>query len=181
EKKDSKAEFGRNHVVSDAFEPGSAFKVFLMSAALDQSMVREHDRIYCEGGKCLLAGHSIKDVHPYGWLTMQEVIKYSSNIAAAKIALRIGSEKYARYIHDFGFGSLSGIDLPGEFKGLVRPQRRWRPIDLATTGFGQSIGVTALQLSNAIAVIAGGGQYGGGTIASDILDSQGSSVRQLQS
>jgi cell division protein FtsI (penicillin-binding protein 3) len=181
EKKDSKEEFGRNHVVSDAFEPGSAFKVFLMSAALDQKLVRESDRIYCEGGKCLLAGHSIKDVHPYGWLTMQEVIKYSSNIAAAKIALRIGSEKYASYIHDFGFGSLSGIDLPGEFKGLVRPQKRWRPIDLATTGFGQSIGVTALQLSNAIAVIAGGGEYGPPIIASDVLDAEGRSVRQFQS
>jgi len=181
EKKDSKEGFARNHVVSDAFEPGSTFKVFLMSAALDQSMVREHDRIYCEGGKCLLAGHSIKDVHPYGWLTMQEVIKYSSNIAAAKIALRVGSEKYGRYIHDFGFGSLSGIDLPGEFRGLVRPQKRWRPIDLATTGFGQSIGVTAPQLTNAVAVIAGGGEYGPPLIVSNVLDAEGKSVRQLQS
>ena len=120
----------------------------------------------------MLAGHSIKDVHPYGWLTMQEVIKYSSNIGAAKIALRFGSERYSRYIHEFGFGSLSGIDLPGEFKGLVRPQKRWRPIDLATTGFGQSIGVTSLQLTNAVAVIACGGEYGSPIIASDILDSR---------
>jgi cell division protein FtsI (penicillin-binding protein 3) len=180
-KKDPKEEFGRNHVISDAFEPGSAFKVFLMSAALDQNMVRENDRIYCEGGKCLLAGHSIKDVHPHGWLTMQEVIKYSSNIGAAKIALRFGSEKYARYIHDFGFGSLCGIDLPGESKGLVRPQKRWRTIDLATTGFGQSIGVTSLQLTNAVAVIAGGGEYGPPIIASDVLDAEGRSVKQFQS
>ena len=173
--------FGRNHTISDAFEPGSTFKVFLMSAALDQNMVREHDRIYCECGKCMLAGHSIKDVHPHGWLTMEEVIKYSSNIGAAKIALRFGSEKFARYINDFGFGSLCGIDLPGEFKGLVRPQKRWRPIDLATTGFGQSIGVTSLQLTNAVAVIAGGGQYGRRIIASTILDAEGRSVKQFQS
>jgi cell division protein FtsI (penicillin-binding protein 3) len=181
EKKGSKEELGRNHVISDAFEPGSTFKVFLMSAALDQNMVREQDRIYCEAGKCMLAGHSIKDVHPYGWLTMQEVIKYSSNIAAAKIALRFGSEKYARYIHDFGFGSLSEIGLPGEFKGLVRPQKRWRPIDLATTGFGQSIGVTSLQLTNAVAVIAGGGEYGPPIIASTVLDAEGRPLRQFQS
>ena len=129
----------------------------------------------------MLAGHSIKDVHPHGWLTMQEVIKYSSNIGAAKIALRFGSEKYARYIHDFGFGSLCGIDLPGEFKGLVRPQKRWRPIDLATTGFGQSIGVTSLQLTNAVAVIAGGGEYGPPIIASTVLDAEGRSVKQFQS
>ncbi|MGA2403779.1 MAG: penicillin-binding protein 2, partial [Syntrophobacteraceae bacterium] len=181
EKKDPKEELGRNHVISDAYEPGSAFKVFLMSAALDQNIVRERDRIYCEGGRCSLAGHSIKDVHPYGWLTMQEVIKYSSNIAAAKIALHMGAEKYSRYIHDFGFGSLTGITLPGEFKGIVRPQKRWRPIDLATTGFGQSIGVTSLQLNNAIAVIATGGQFGSPIIASNILDSQGRSIREFQS
>ncbi len=112
---------------------------------------------------------------------MQEVIKYSSNIGAAKIALHMGSEKYSRYIHDFGFGSLTGIELPGEFKGLVRPQKRWRPIDLATTGFGQSIGVTSLQLTNAIAVIASGGEYGPPIIASNVLDSQGRSIREFQS
>ena len=109
------------------------------------------------------------------------MIKYSSNIGAAKIALHMGSEKYSRYIHDFGFGSLTGIALPGEFKGLLRPQKRWRLIDLATTGFGQSIGVTTLQITNAIAVIANGGQYGGPVIASDILDSQGTSIEQIKS
>jgi cell division protein FtsI (penicillin-binding protein 3) len=181
EKKDPKEELGRDHAISDAFEPGSTFKVFLMSAALDQNLVKEHDRVNCEGGKCVLAGHCIKDVHGHGWLTMQEVIKYSSNIGAAKIALHVGAERYARYIHDFGFGSISGIDLPGEFKGLVRPQKHWRPIDLAVTGFGQSIGVTSLQLSNAIAVIACGGEFGQPLIASNILDGQGRSIKQFQS
>jgi len=181
EKKDSKDEIGRDHAISDAFEPGSTFKVFLMSAALDQNMVRINDRINCEGGKCMLAGHLINDVHGHGWLTVQEVIKYSSNIGAAKIALHLGSEKYSRYIHDFGFGSLTGIDLPGEFKGLVRPQKRWRPIDLAVTGFGQSIGVTPLQLTNAIAVIACGGEYGTPIIAGNVLDGQGRSIREIQS
>ena len=109
-----------------------------MSAALNENMVRERDRLYCEGGKCNLAGHLIKDVHPYGWLTMPEVIKYSSNIGAAKIALHIGGERYSRYIQAFGFGSLTGIQFPGEVKGLVSPLKKWRPIDLAITGFGQS-------------------------------------------
>jgi cell division protein FtsI (penicillin-binding protein 3) len=181
EKKDPNEEIGRDHAISDAYEPGSTFKVFLMSAALDQNVVREHDKINCEGGSCMLAGHTIKDVHGHGWLTMQEVIKYSSNIGAAKIALHIGSEKYSRYIHDFGFGSLTGIDLPGEFKGLVRPQKKWRPIDLAVTGFGQSIGVTTLQLTNAVAVIACGGEYGSPIIASDVLDGEGRSIKQFQS
>jgi cell division protein FtsI (penicillin-binding protein 3) len=180
-KKDPKEEIGRNHATADAFEPGSTFKVFLMSAALDQNLVRERDRIYCEGGRCTLAGHSIKDVHPYGWLTMPEVIKFSSNIGAAKIALHVGVERYARYIHGFGFGSLTGIQLPGEFKGLVRRQKRWKPIDLATTGFGQSIGVTSIQLNNAIAVLASGGQYGSPIIATNIVDSEGRSIKEFQS
>ncbi len=180
EKKDPKEELGRNHAISDAYEPGSTFKVFLMSGALDQNLVRQNDKIFCENGLFKLASHSIKDVHPHGWITMQEVIKYSSNIGAAKIALHMGSEKYSQYIHEFGFGSLTGIALPGEFKGLVRAPKRWRPIDLATTGFGQSIGVTTLQITNAVAVIANGGQYGGPIIASDILDSQGSSIEQIK-
>jgi len=180
EKKDPKEEIARNHAISDAFEPGSTFKVFLMSAALDQNLVRERDRIYCEAGRCTLAGHSIKDVHPFGWLTMPEVIKFSSNIAAAKIALHVGAEKYSRYIHDFGFGSLTGVNLPGEFKGLVRPAKRWKPIDLATTGFGQSIGVTGLQLTNAVAVLASGGQCGSPTIVTNILDSQGQSIKEFK-
>ncbi len=181
EKKDPKEELGRNHAISDAFEPGSTFKVFLMSAALDQGMVRPVDRIYCEGGRAILAGHSIKDVHTFGWLTMPEVIKYSSNIGAAKIALHVGAEKYGRYIHDFGFGAPTGIDLPGEFKGLLRPTKKWRPIDLAVTGFGQSIGVTSIQLTNAVAILANGGQYCPPIIAGNIVDSQGQSIKQFQS
>ena len=124
EKKDPKEELGRNHAISDAYEPGSTFKVFLMSGALDQNLVRQNDRIFCENGSYKLASHTIKDVHPHGWITMQEVIKYSSNIGAAKIALHMGSEKYSHYIHDFGFGSLTGITLPGEFKGLVTTAKK---------------------------------------------------------
>ncbi|MHC1729765.1 MAG: peptidoglycan D,D-transpeptidase FtsI family protein [Syntrophobacteraceae bacterium] len=177
DKKD--AQLWRNRTVADAFEPGSTFKVFLMSAALEESMVRERDRIYCENGKCKLAGHLIKDVHPYGWLTMPEVIQHSSNIAAAKIALHVGSEKYYRYIKGFGFGALSGIQLPGELKGILRPYKRWRPIDLATTGFGQSLGVTSLQLTNAVATIANGGEYNQPTIARQILNSEGKPAREF--
>jgi len=140
----------RNRSITDSFEPGSTFKVFLMSAAMEEGVVKERDRVFCENGKCMLAGHTINDTHPYGWLTVPEVIKYSSNIAASKIALQLGGERYFRYIQAFGFGSLTGINLPGEVKGLVRNGKKWRPIDLATTGFGQSIGVTALQLTQAI-------------------------------
>jgi len=149
----------RNRAITDAFEPGSTFKVFLMGAALEEKVVTVNDRIFCDNGRGRVAGHTIRDVRPHGWLTVPEVIKYSSNIAASKIALELGREKYAGYIRSFGFGSPTNIDLPGEIKGLVRPEGKWRPIDLATTGFGQSIGVTALQLTVGIACIANGGEF----------------------
>jgi cell division protein FtsI (penicillin-binding protein 3) len=143
-----------------------------MSGALEEGVVKERDRIFCENGKIQLHGHTINDVHPYGWLSIPEVIKYSSNIAASKIALQMGNERYYRYIRGFGFGSRTGISLPGEVRGLVRPGKRWRPIDLATTGFGQSIGVTSLQLTTGMACLANGGEIGQPSIVREIIDGQ---------
>lgn len=173
------ADAWRNRIITDSFEPGSTFKVFLMSAALEEGVVREHDRIFCENGKAKIAGHMINDTHPYGWLSMPEVIKYSSNIGASKIALQLGNERYYKYIKAFGFGSSTGIELPGEVKGLVRPGKKWRPIDLATTGFGQSIGVTSMQLTAAVAAIANGGEYVQPSIVKAIVDSEGNPVKEL--
>jgi cell division protein FtsI (penicillin-binding protein 3) len=167
----------RNRAITDYFEPGSTFKVFLVSAALQEGTIREKDKVYCEKGRCVLAGHTINDVHPYGWLTVPDVIKHSSNIAASKMALQLGSERYHRYIKAFGFGELTGVQLPGEAKGQVRSWKKWRPIDLATTGFGQSIGVTALQLSQGIACIANGGQWVAPEIALEIVDVDGQTVK----
>ncbi len=168
----SSADAWRNRTITDSFEPGSTFKIFLMSAALEEGVVKERDRIFCENGKIHLHGHTINDVHPYGWLTIPEVIKYSSNIAASKIALQLGNERYYRYIRGFGFGGRTGINLPGEVRGLVRPGKRWRPIDLATTGFGQSIGVTSLQLTTGMACLANGGEIGQPVVVKEIIDGQ---------
>jgi cell division protein FtsI (penicillin-binding protein 3) len=168
----SSADAWRNRTITDSFEPGSVFKIFLMSGALEEGVVKERDRIFCENGKVHLCGHTINDVHPYGWLTIPEVIKYSSNIAASKIALQLGNERYYRYIRGFGFGVRTGVSLPGEVRGLVRPGKRWRPIDLATTGFGQSIGVTSLQLTAGMACLAKGGEIGQPTIVKQIIDNQ---------
>ncbi|MDY0040523.1 MAG: penicillin-binding protein [Desulforhabdus sp.] len=173
------ADSWRNRAITDSFEPGSTFKVFLVTAALEEGAIKTGQKIFCENGKYRVARHTINDVHPYGWLTIPEVIKYSSNIAASKIALELGSERYSKYISDFGFGVASGISLPGEAKGLVRPWEKWRPMDLAATGFGQAIGVTALQLTMAIAAIANGGVYGQPVIAKEVVDSEGEPVRQF--
>lgn len=147
----------RNRAITDLFEPGSTFKIFLTAAALDQGIVRATDRIYCEDGLYRLAGHTIHDVHAHGWLSISDILKVSSNIGASKLAIQLGAEKFHRYIQLFGFGRRSGIGLAGEAPGLVRPWSDWQPIDLAASGFGQSIAVTALQLSCAVAVVANGG------------------------
>ena len=174
-----KADQWRNRAITDYFEPGSTFKVFLVGAALQEGRIRERDKIFCENGKCMLAGHTINDVHPYGWLTLPDVIKHSSNIAASKIALQLGSERYFHYIRGFGFGDFTGINLPGESKGQVRHWKKWQPIDLATTGFGQSIGVTALQLTLATSCLANGGELNPARIAHEITDAQGQTVKAI--
>ncbi len=171
----------RNRAITDAFEPGSTFKVFLMGAALEEKVVTVADRIFCENGRARIAGHNIKDTHPYGWLTMSEVIKYSSNIASSKIALELGRERYGRYIRSFGFGALTNVELPGEIRGLLRPEESWRPIDLATTGFGQSIGVTALQLTVGAACIANGGVFAEPVLVRHYLDPDGNVTQSFQS
>jgi len=169
----------RNRAITDSFEPGSTFKVFLMTAALQEGIVKTTDKIFCENGKFRVASHTVNDVHPYGWLTIPEVIKYSSNIAASKLALELGGERYAKYIRNFGFGVATGIGLPGEVKGLVRPWEKWKPMDVAATGFGQAIGVTTLQLTMAVAAIANGGIYGQPLIAKEVVDSEGEPIRQF--
>ena len=173
------ADSWRNRAITDAFEPGSTFKVFLVTAALEEGVIKTSEKIFCENGNYRVARHTINDVHPYGWLTIPEVIKYSSNIAASKIALELGSERYAKYISNFGFGVTTGISLPGEAKGLVRSWEKWRPIDLAATGFGQAIGVTAIQLAMATAAISNGGVYGQPLIAKEVVDAKGDPVRQF--
>lgn len=155
----SASEDWRNRAITDLFEPGSTFKVFLYAAAIDQGIVRETDRFFCENGSYRLARNTIHDVHPHGWLTVPEMLMVSSNVGAAKLATKLGAQSFHQYIQAFGFGQKSGIGLTGEAQGLVRPWSEWRPIDLAVTGFGQSIGVTALQLSSAVATIARGGVW----------------------
>lgn len=175
------ADSWRNRIVTDSFEPGSTFKVFLMAAALDQNVVKEKDRVFCENGKVTLARNVINDVHPYGWLTMQEVIQKSSNIGASKIALQLGNERYYKYLKLFGFGTETGVCLPGEVNGLLRHHKKWRPIDLATVGFGQGINVTPLQLTLGIACLANGGQIRQPLIARDLVDCKGQPVHQFGS
>lgn len=147
----------RNRAVTDSYEPGSTFKAFLIAAALEAGVLSPEDSIYCEEGEYRIGGHVIHDVHPHGWLTVPEILKYSSNICVAKISQMLGRKAWYEAIRRFGFGALTEIDLPFESAGLVRPPEEWHPIDEATSAFGQGLSVSPIQLVRAMAAIANGG------------------------
>jgi len=170
----------RNRAITDVFEPGSIFKVFLASAALEEKVVKKHDIFFCQNGSYTISNKTIRDVKKYGWLSLEHIIKYSSNIGAAKIAQRVGSEKLYHYIREFGFGNKTGIDLPGEAKGIVRPYRTWSNVGLANIAFGQGIAVTSVQLIAAISSIANGGNLLKPYVVDRIVDPKGKVVKQSQ-
>jgi len=151
------AEQRRNRAVTDSFEPGSTFKTILAAAALEEEIVGKEDLFYCEMGKYPFAGRTIHDTHPYGWLSFAKILQVSSNIGFTKIAEKVKKERYFKYIEKFGFGKVTGIDVPGEASGLLRKSEKWSAIDLATHAFGQGISTTPLQLVMAYAAIANGG------------------------
>lgn len=152
------AESRRNRTIADAYEPGSTFKAILAAAAIEAGVVSASDPIFCENGRYRIGGRVIRDAHPHGTLSFADVIAQSSNICSAKVAERLGDVRFAAAIERFGFGQPTGIDLPAEAAGLVRPLESWRRINLATIAFGQGIAVTPLQLTRAFAAIANGGR-----------------------
>jgi cell division protein FtsI (penicillin-binding protein 3) len=168
----------RNRVVTDIFEPGSIFKVFLASAALEERAAKRHDIFFCENGSYTLSGKTIRDVKKYGWLSLEHIIRYSSNIGAAKVAQLVGRERFHHYIGEFGFGYKTGIDLPGEAKGIVRPPRTWSKVALGNIAFGQGVAVTCMQLISAISAIANGGNLLRPYVVDRVVDSKGNAVRQ---
>ena len=171
----------RNRVVADVFEPGSTFKIFTLAAMVDSGQGGIYDEIFCEDGAYELDGSIINDTHAYGWFTVEEIIVHSSNIGAAKIGLKVGRDIMSSYISDFGFGKSTGIDLPGESGGIVRPFKNLSRVGLANIAFGQGIGVTGIQLISALNAIAAGGEYRHPKIIERIRNADGSTVRAVES
>jgi len=147
----------RNRAVADSFEPGSTFKTILAAAALEEEVVGKEDLFYCEMGKYAYAGKIIHDTHSYGWLPFYKILQVSSNIGFTKVAEKLKKDRYFKYIEKFGFGIITGIDMPGEVPGLLRNAESWSAIDLATHAFGQGISATPLQMAMAYAAVANGG------------------------
>jgi cell division protein FtsI (penicillin-binding protein 3) len=151
----------KNHAVSDVYEPGSVFKLVTYAAALDEKVTTPDDTIDCQGGQITLAGrviHDDKGEH-YGVITVHEALEHSSDVAAVKLALKVGPDHFIQYIHDFGFGSRTGTELPGETRGLLRPVSKWGPSSIGSIAIGQEVGVTPIQLVSMVSTIANGGVY----------------------
>jgi cell division protein FtsI (penicillin-binding protein 3) len=147
-----------NHAVGVPFEPGSVFKVITLSAALETTKLRPDTPINCHGGAITLFGRTIHDSHAgFGWLPMDMVLAHSSNIGAIEIGLQVGRENMYDYVRRFGFGQRTGIPLPGESRGRLRPLSIWGSTSLASIAMGQEVSVTTLQLARAAAVVANGG------------------------
>jgi len=151
----------RNHAVSDVYEPGSTFKLVTYSAALESQVAKPDDMIDCQGGQITLAGrviHDDKSDH-YGVITVHEALEHSSDVAAVKLALKVGPDKFYEFIRNFGFGSRPGTELPGETRGLLRPVSKWGSSSIGSIAIGQEVAVTPLQLVSMVSTIANGGVY----------------------
>lgn len=167
----------RNRGVTDSVEPGSTFKVLIVSAALDAGAVTPETTFDCERGAISVGNAVLHDHSPYGVLPVKDIIKVSSNIGALKIARQIGREKLFDYLAKFGFGKKTGIDFPGEVSGIVR----WHPeklqqVEFDTVAFGQGISVTPIQMISAFAGIANGGRLMRPYLIDRIVNNQGIAV-----
>jgi cell division protein FtsI (penicillin-binding protein 3) len=148
----------RVHGVTDAYEPGSTFKMVTAAAVLAHGLLTPDDILDCEMGGITLAGQLIRDHHPFGRLTVRQVLAKSSNVGTIKLSLLLGQQRLFDALQAFGFGARTGVDLPGESPGIVRPLRSWSALSKAYVSFGQEVSVTPLQLTRAMAAVANGGR-----------------------
>lgn len=169
-----------NHAIEYSFEPGSAFKAITAAVALEAGVVTPTEKIDCEHGAWKAPrGPLLHDAHGYGELTFEEVVVKSSNIGMAKACGRLGPEKLHRGLRDFGFGSRTGILLPGEIQGTLRPAGSWTGYSMAEVPMGQEVAITPLQLAMGIAAIANGGVVMKPRIVKEIRDAQGTVVTRF--
>ena len=149
----------KDHAVSDVYEPGSTFKVVTIAAALEEKLTRPDEMFDCQMGSIVINGMRIRDSKPHGLLSVAGILAESSDVGAIKIALRLGEERFYKYIRAFGFGQQTGIELPGETRGLTKPLNRWSKVSIGAISMGQEIGVTPLQLVAMISTIANDGVW----------------------
>jgi cell division protein FtsI (penicillin-binding protein 3) len=151
----------RDHAVSDVYEPGSTFKLVTYSAALDSGVATPDSIVDCLGGSIVVAGRTVHDApgEHFGKITVTKALEESSDVGAIQMALRMGKDNFYKYIHAFGFGQRTGIELPGETRGLLKPPSRWQPTTIGSIPIGQEVAVTPIQLVTMVSTIANGGMY----------------------
>jgi cell division protein FtsI/penicillin-binding protein 2 len=174
----SPADARRNRVVSDIMEPGSTFKVVVVSGALNDGVVQLGDTFDCERGHFAYAGRVLHDHEPFGILTTKGIITKSSNIGAAKIGIRLGKDQLYGYTTKYGFGERTGIPLPGEVAGILHPVKDWSKVSIAQIPMGQGVAITRLQMIMAMGALANNGWLMRPMLVSRLEDRDGSVVQQ---
>lgn len=149
----------KNHAVSDVYEPGSVFKTVTYSAVFEDHLAKTEELTDCDPGYIYVGGIRIRDAHHIGTVTLEKAYAESSDVAAVKMGLRLGPDRFYKYIRDYGFGQHTGIELPGETRGLVKPPSRWSASSIGAMSIGQEVGVTPLQLASMISTVANDGVY----------------------
>jgi cell division protein FtsI (penicillin-binding protein 3) len=171
----------RNRAIHDLYEPGSTFKIVTAAAALEEGLVTPSQVIDCSGGSIEISANKRIREHDglvFGLISFEEVMAKSSNVGTVRVGLSLGQQRMYRWIQRFGFGAPSGIDLPGEAAGLLRPTQKWSKLSNATIAIGQEIGVTPLQLLRATAAVANGGMLVEPRIVDRIVDRSGRTIHQ---
>jgi cell division protein FtsI (penicillin-binding protein 3) len=169
-----------NQALQNIYEPGSTFKIVAYSAAIEEGLVKPDDHIDCQMGSITVAGRVVHDHHAFGSLTIADALAKSSNVAAIRLGLRVGDERMYDYMKRYGFGSRTGVELPGETAGLLRPVSRWQPSSMGSLAMGQEVGVTPLQMAAAFGALANAGVRISPHIVREIRAADGSSVYQAQ-
>ena len=147
----------KNHAVSDVYEPGSTFKLVTISAALEEKLTTPNEVFDCQMGSIVINGMRIHDSRPHGLLPVSDILAESSDVGSIKIGMRLGDERFYKYIRGFGFGQQTGVELPGETRGLTKPPSRWSKVSFAAISMGQEIGITPLQLVGLVSTMANDG------------------------
>ena len=173
---DAAVETTKNRAIIEMVEPGSTFKIVVIAAALEQKVVTSKSIYHCENGNFPYAGKVLRDVHGYGDLSVHDILVKSSNIGCAKIAMHLGADTFHEYIRRFGFGERTGIGLPGEIPGLVRPRHSWTPLSITRVPMGHEVAVTPLQIVMSMAAIANGGNMMLPQIVRSVRDQNGREV-----
>ena len=162
----------KNHAVSDVYEPGSTFKLVTISAALEEKLTNPQEVFDCQMGSIVINGMRIHDSRPHGRLSVADILAESSDVGSIKIGMRLGDDRLYKYIRGFGFGQPTGIELPGETRGLTKPPSRWSKVSFAAISMGQEIGITPLQLADLISTMANDGSRVAPRVVAAISDPQ---------